>query len=103
MAELAGRSFPLTQEAFALMMGVRRTTLTTIASRMQAEGLISYHRGRMELVDMKAIRTMACECHSELESHHALAFGQLQSEMGGSHSPGVTNRADGNGGSQLDH
>jgi hypothetical protein len=103
MEELAGRSFPLTQEAFALMMGVRRTTLTTIASRMQTEGLISYHRGRMELVDMTAIRAMACECHEELESHHALAFGQLQHEVGDSHSARVTNRADGNGGSQLDH
>jgi CRP-like cAMP-binding protein len=103
MDELAGRTFPLTQEAFALMMGVRRTTLTTIASRMQAEGLISYHRGRMELVDMKAIRRMACECHAELESHHDLAFDQLQREIGNSHSRRVANRTDGNGGSQLGH
>jgi CRP-like cAMP-binding protein len=81
MEELAGRSFPLTQEALALMMGVRRTTLTSIASKMQSEGLISYRRGRMELVNMEAIRKVACECQAELESHHELVFKQLKREV----------------------
>jgi CRP-like cAMP-binding protein len=82
MEELVGTSFPLTQEALALMMGARRTTVTQIASKMQSDGLISYVRGRMELTDMRALREAACECQEELEQHHELVFKQLKREVG---------------------
>lgn len=81
LQELAGSSFPLTQEALALMTGTRRTTVTQVASRMQNDGLISYTRGRMELLDIPAIRNVACECQHELESHHALVFKQAEREV----------------------
>jgi CRP-like cAMP-binding protein len=81
MEELAGRRFPLTQEALGLMMGVRRTTVTLVAKKMQNEGLISYTRGQMELINLQSMRKVACECHQELESHYELAFEQLKREV----------------------
>ena len=81
MEELVGASFPLTQEALALMMGVRRTTVTQIASKMQSEGLISYSRGQVDLVNVPDMRRVSCECHQELEAHHRLVFKQLREEL----------------------
>jgi CRP-like cAMP-binding protein len=81
MEELVGANFPLTQEALALMMGVRRTTVTQIASKMQSEGLISYSRGQVDLVNVPAMRRVSCECHQELEAHHRLVFEQLREEL----------------------
>jgi CRP-like cAMP-binding protein len=80
MEQLAGSNFPLTQEALALMMGVRRTSVTQIASNLQGRGLISYHRGKMKLVDVAAMREIACECHQELENHHEQVFSRLSGE-----------------------
>ena len=37
----------LTQEALAKMLGVRRTSVTIIANRLQADGLIRYRRGTL--------------------------------------------------------
>jgi CRP-like cAMP-binding protein len=45
MHRLAGDELPLTQEFLAQMMGVRRTSVTQVATELQRSGLISYHRG----------------------------------------------------------
>jgi len=102
MEQLAGATFPLTQEALALMMGVRRTTVSEVAARMQEQGLISYHRGRMKLVDVEGMRKLACECHHVLENHHDLIFRQLMSEIDVSPSRLVSWKA-GTGGSEIEH
>jgi CRP-like cAMP-binding protein len=58
---------PLTQEHLAIMLGVQRTTVTALASQLQARGAISYVRGRITLVDVDAIRRCACECYMAVE------------------------------------
>jgi hypothetical protein len=45
------------------MLGVQRTTIGQIASSLQAEGIISYRRGRVEIVDFERLRASACECY----------------------------------------
>ena len=104
MEELVGVSFPLTQEALALMMGVRRPTVTQIAGKMQDEGLISYGRGRMELIDVRGMRKVSCDCHQELESHHQLVFEQLGRDVNPSRAPRAPNaQKRSSGDSELGH
>lgn len=43
--------FPLTQQFLAQMLGVRRPTVSEIASRLQEAGLIRYTRGIVTIAD----------------------------------------------------
>jgi CRP-like cAMP-binding protein len=55
-----------TQERIAEALGVRRTTATLIAQRLQQAGVISYRRGRIAIRDREGLAAVACECHAVL-------------------------------------
>jgi len=61
----------LTQEFLSQMLGVRRTTVTTIARVLQTAGLIRYTRGRIEISDREMLKKFACECYEVLRSQPA--------------------------------
>lgn len=56
-------TFDLTQRFLAQMLGVRRVTVTEVASALQAEKLIDYVYGRMTIVDRAGLERVACECY----------------------------------------
>jgi CRP-like cAMP-binding protein len=56
----------LTQEFLAEMLGVRRTSVNEVASKIQAVGAISCSRGVIKITDLDALRAMACECYQTL-------------------------------------
>lgn len=60
------RSFPLTQEYLAGMMGVGRTTVTHAAGRVQDLGLVRYSRGVVRLMDVEGLEEQVCECHGAM-------------------------------------
>jgi CRP-like cAMP-binding protein len=63
---------PLTQDFLSQMLGVRRTTVTQVASRLQTLGMIRRtQRGQIEIVDRKALEQVVCECYEDLRSRHA--------------------------------
>jgi CRP-like cAMP-binding protein len=62
----------LTQEFLSEMLGVRRTSVTEVASRLQAKGIISYSRGVIRIVDLPALEERACECLQTLREQRAL-------------------------------
>ena len=58
--------FQLTQEFLAQMLGVRRPTVTAVAGILQKAGLISYHRGRITVLDRKGLEAASCECYAAI-------------------------------------
>jgi CRP-like cAMP-binding protein len=74
MHELVGSDIPLTQEFLAQMLGVRRTSVTGVASELQKAGMISYARGLIHIIDVDLIRQWACECEADVRAHYRRVF-----------------------------
>ena len=62
----ASDTVALTQEFLAEMLGVRRTSVTEVASKVQAAGAITYSRGVIKILDRSALMRMSCECYETL-------------------------------------
>ena len=58
----------LTQEFLSHLLGVRRTSISASANKVQAEGLISYKRGIIRVLDRDKLAARACECHAAIRS-----------------------------------
>jgi CRP-like cAMP-binding protein len=54
---------PLTQDSIAEMLGVRRTSVTVVANKLQGGGLIRYRRGHIVVLDRTGLENVACECY----------------------------------------
>jgi CRP-like cAMP-binding protein len=76
MHDLVGDELPLTQDFLAQMIGVQRTSVSGVAARLQEEGLIDYHRGRVTILDIKGVERRACECSGVVREHYASVFGR---------------------------
>ncbi len=63
----------LSQALLAHMLGTRRQTVGEVAAKLQGQGLISYHRARVEITDRPGLEKRSCECY------HAIgqAYGEL--------------------------
>ena len=55
--------YPLTQEFVAMMLGVNRSTVTLVAGALQRKGLITYRRGRVAILNRRALAAASCECY----------------------------------------
>jgi CRP-like cAMP-binding protein len=62
----ASETVGLTQEFLAEMLGVRRTSVTEVASKIQSLGAINYSRGVINILDRPALERMSCECYQTL-------------------------------------
>jgi CRP-like cAMP-binding protein len=67
-----GDTVNLTQELLAEMLGVRRTSVTEVASKVQSTGAITYSRGVIRILDRDALLRMSCECYETLLDQSAL-------------------------------
>ena len=67
----------MTQELMAGMLGVRRESVTEAARKLQLAGLISYSRGRIEVLNRPGLETQACECYDVVKKE----FGRLHSDL----------------------
>ena len=56
----------ITQDFLSEMLGVRRTSVTEVASSIQKLGAITYSRGVIQIIDRVALEAMACECYATL-------------------------------------
>ena len=61
---------PLTHEYLATMIGARRTTVTLLALELQELGAIKCSRGKIAILDRKALEACACECYKSMTQRH---------------------------------
>jgi CRP-like cAMP-binding protein len=61
----------MTQELIANMLGVRRQGVTASAGKLEGEGLISYSRGLITVLDRPGLEKRVCECYAVVRSETA--------------------------------
>lgn len=57
---------PLTHEFLADILGVQRSTVSTILRPLQTAGLIVQRRGGIEVVDRVGLERATCECYGKI-------------------------------------
>jgi CRP-like cAMP-binding protein len=71
----AGDRIELTQEAFAGLLGVQRTTVNAVIQSLQQEGLVVSGRGMVRVTDRAGLKRRSCECYQRLEDHFGAVIG----------------------------
>src|ERR1700724_2229661 len=59
-----GEVLTYTHEFLSHMLGANRKTVTLAAQSIQTAGLISYRRGRIQVLDRPGLEKAACECYA---------------------------------------
>lgn len=71
--DLAGTDLlHFTQEGLADMLGVRRTSVTSVARALQKAGMIEYVRGKIRILNEAALKDTSCECYETVKMHNTL-------------------------------
>ena len=70
MDRLTGSHLIMTQELIANMLGVRREGVTEAAGRLQKAGLISYARGKIDVIDRAGLEARTCECYGVVKKEY---------------------------------
>ena len=60
----------MTQELIANMLGVRREGVTEAALQLQKQGLISYARGHITVLDRPGLEARTCECYAVVKKEY---------------------------------
>jgi CRP-like cAMP-binding protein len=70
LCETSGETkFVVTQEALAEMLGIRRNAVSLVAHAMTEAGIIRYHRGLVEILDVDALHDQSCECYDTVMAY----------------------------------
>ena len=59
-----GEVLAYTHEFLSHMLGANRKSVTLAAQSMQAAGLISYRRGKIQILDRPGLEKASCECYA---------------------------------------
>lgn len=77
-----GRSeLALTQDLIAVMLGVRRSTVSVAAATLQKAGVIRYQHGKITILDREGLEDAACECYEAVASEYRRLFGVYPETM----------------------
>jgi CRP-like cAMP-binding protein len=60
--------FQLTQEFLAIMLGVRRPTVTLVMHALHREGVIDYGHRMTRVIDRKGLEAASCECYGVVKA-----------------------------------
>lgn len=61
---LSSNELVMTHDLIANLLGVGRPSVSLAAYKLQGAGLITYKRGRIEVLRRKKLETCACECYA---------------------------------------
>src|SRR2546423_5913990 len=75
MMDLVGTDLPLTHDYLAAMIGVRRSSVSDVAVRLQDEGLITYLRGHITIENVEGLRRSSCECSEAVRKNYLPLLG----------------------------
>ena len=67
---LQGNELVMTQDLIANMLGMRREGVTGSARQLQKAGIIRYIRGRITVLDRKALERRSCECYAVVKKEY---------------------------------
>ena len=65
----------MTQEFISNMLGVRREGVTHAAHGLQQNGLISYVRGHIKILNRAGLEARVCECYGVVRTEHSRLLG----------------------------
>jgi Mn-dependent DtxR family transcriptional regulator len=72
----------LSRKSFlAEMLGVQRTSVTTVARTLQEAGMVRYTRGKIEILDVDGLREGASECYEMVREQYEQLLGAPPSEQ----------------------
>jgi CRP-like cAMP-binding protein len=66
---------PLTHEFLAIMLGVRRPSITEVLQPLQRQGLIQNGRGIIRIVDRAGLEAITCECYRRTREEYDRLLG----------------------------
>jgi CRP-like cAMP-binding protein len=65
----------LTHEYLAMMLGSRRSSVTTAAATLQSAGLIQYAHGQIRVLNRPGLEQASCECYEVAREQYAPLLG----------------------------
>ena len=63
----ADTDLPLTHEAISQQLGTRRAGITNLCNVLRDNGIISYHRAKITILNRAELEKSACECYRRLK------------------------------------
>jgi hypothetical protein len=80
------KEVPLTQDQLANVLGVSRTYVSRVISRLKTAGVLGTRRGTLCIRDPDMLRRLCCGCHDAVYQHFEAVLGGVY--------PGVQTRCD---------
>jgi CRP-like cAMP-binding protein len=66
----SGNELQMTHEQIAVMLGVRRESVTQAALKLQTVGAIRYSRGHITILDREEMEDSVCECYGVVNNEY---------------------------------
>jgi CRP-like cAMP-binding protein len=64
----------ITHDLLAVMVGVRRPSVTLAVQQLERLGLVTYKRGRFVILDRPGLEEQCCECYAVVQEHLVRLF-----------------------------
>lgn len=71
----------LTQDLIAVMLGVRRSTVSVAAGMLQKAGFIRYAHGKITVIDRNGLEDAACECYETVAGEFRRLFDENPADL----------------------